>query len=173
VAVDPNSAIAAVTNLQNAGTTSVTGGIDVINLASVPPTRSTSASISQLTVNPTGIVDNPGNPNTSPVVAGTFYVTSTQQNAVYSFNPTTSGISTIRVGVNPYSVGFNYQTATLLTINSTSNTSSVIDSQNVKTRDTIGISSLSQFAIDVDQYENVGVIVDQNNNRVVFLAMPR
>jgi len=172
VAVDPNSATAAVTNLQNAGTTSVTGGIDVINLASVPPTRSTSSSISSLTVNPTGIVDNPGNPNTSPVVAGTFYVTSTQQNAVYTFNPITTSTSVIRVGINPYSLGFNYQTGTLLTINSTSNTSSVIDSQNFKTRDTIGISSLSQFAIDVDQYQNVSVIVDQNNNRVVFLAMP-
>jgi len=173
VAVDANSAVAAVTNLQNAGTTSVTGGLDIINLASVPPSRSTSSSISSLTVNPTGIVNNPGNPNSSPVLTGTFYVTSTQQNAVYSFNPTTSASSTIRVGVNPYSVGFNYQTATLLSINSTSNTSSVIDSQNFKTRDTIGISSLSQFAIDVDLFENVSVIVDQNNNRVVFLAMPK
>jgi hypothetical protein len=172
VAVDANSAVAAVTNLQNAGTTGVTGGIDVINLAAVPPVKSTTFSISSLTVNPTGIVNNPGNPNQTPVINGSFLVTSTQQNAVYSFNPTTATSSTIRVGVNPYSLGFNYQTATLLTINSTSNTSSVIDYQNFKTRDTLGISSLSQFAIDVDQFYNFGVIVDQNNNRVVFLAFP-
>jgi len=173
VAVDPNRAEAAVTNLQNAGTTAVTGGIDVINLASLPPAKITSASVSSLTVNPTGIVYDPGDPNTSPVVAGVFYVTSTQQNAVYSFNPDTGTSSTIRVGVNPYSVGFNYQTGTLFTINSTSNTSSVIDSQNFKTRDTLSISSQSQFAIDVDQFENTAVIVDQNNNRVLFLALPR
>ena len=173
VAVDPNRAEAAVTNLQNAGTTSVTGGIDVINLASVPPAKITSASVSSLTVNPTGIVYDPGDPNASPVVAGVFYVTSTQQNAVYSFNPDTGSASQIRVGVNPYSVGFNYQTGTLLSINSTSNTSSVIDSQNFKTRETLGLSSQSQFAIDVDQFENTAVIVDQNNNRVVFLALPR
>ena len=171
VAVDPNRALAAVTNLQNAGTTSVTGGVDLINLASSPPVR-TGTSTVPITVNPTGIVYNPGNPNVSPVVNGSFYITSTQLNAVYSFNPDTGTSSTIRVGVNPYSAGFNYQTGTLLTINSTSNTSSVIDAQNFKTRDTLGISSLSQFAIDVDQFENVGVIADQNNNRVVFLALP-
>ena len=172
VAVNPNAAVAAVTNLQNAGTTSVTGGVDVVSLATVPPTRSTSASLSSLTVNPTGIVYNPGDPNQTPVVTGSFYITSTQQNAVYSFNPTTGSTYTIRVGVNPYSVGFNYQTATLLSVNSTSNTSSLIDAQNFKTRNTLGISSLSQFAIDVDQFENISVIADQNNNRLVFLAMP-
>ena len=173
VAVDLNRAEAAVTNLQNAGTTSVTGGIDVINLASVPPAKITSTPVSTLTVNPTGIVNDPGDPNASPIVNSVFYVTSTQQNAVYSFNPDTGSASTIRVGVNPYSVGFNYQTGTLLTINSTSNTSSVIDSQNFKTRETLGLSSQSQFAIDVDQFENTAVIVDQNNNRVLFLALPR
>jgi len=173
VAVDPNRAEAAVTNLQNAGTTAVTGGIDIINLASVPPAKSTSASVQTLTVNPTGIVYDPGDPNASPVVNGVFYATSTQQNAVYSYNPDTGLPSQIRVGVNPYSVAFNYQTGTLLTINSTSNTSSVIDSQNFKTRETLGLSSQSQFAVDVDQFENTATIVDQNNNRVLFLALPR
>ena len=172
VAVDPNTSFAAVTNLQNAGTTILTGGIDVINLASVPPVKSTTSSISSLTANPTGIAYNPGDPNQTPVVAGTFLITSTQQNAVYSYNPTTTQTSTVRVGVNPYSLAFNFQTSTMLTINSTSNTSSVIDFQNFKTRDTLGISSLSQFAIDVDLFYNIGVIADQNNNRVVFLAFP-
>ena len=102
-----------------------------------------------------------------------FYATSTQQNAIYSFDPDTGAVQTIRVGINPYSVGYNYQTGTLLTINSTSNTSSVVDSQNLKTRQTLGISSLSQFAIAVDNFTNTAVIVDQNNNRVVSLALPK
>jgi hypothetical protein len=173
VAVDPNRAEAAVTNLHNAGTTSVTGGVDVISLASVPPSKTAASSISSLTVNPTGIAYDPGDPNVTPVINGLFYITSTQQNAIYAFNPDTGSSLTIRVGVNPYSVGFNYQTGTLLSVNSTSNTSSVIDSLNFKTRSTLGISSMSQFAVDVDQYENLGVIVDQNNNRVVFLALPQ
>ena len=33
--------------------------------------------------------------------------------------------------------------------------------------------SLSQFAIAVDNLTNIAVIVDQNNNRVVFLDLPK
>jgi hypothetical protein len=49
----------------------------------------------------------------------------------------------------------------------------VVDVQNFTTRQTLGISSMSQFAIDVDNVTNTAVIVDQNNNRVVFLALPK
>jgi len=167
IAVDPNRAVAVVTSLQNSGTTSVTGGLDVVTLATVPPIKSSTASISSLSASITGIVYDP-----APTTA-VFYATSTQQNAIYSFNPDTGGVQTIRVGINPFSVGYNYQTGTLLTINSTSNTSSVVDSQNLKTRQTLGISSMSQFAIAVDNLTNTAVIVDQNNNRVVFLALPK
>jgi len=167
IAVDPNRAVAVVTSLQNSGTTSVTGGLDVVNLATAPPIKSSTASISSLAASITGIVYDP-----APATA-VFYATSTQQNAIYSFNPDTSAVQTIRVGINPYSLGYNYQTGTLLTINSTSNTSSVVDSQNLKTRQTLGISSMSQFAIAVDNFTNTAVIVDQNNNRVVFLNLPK
>jgi len=102
-----------------------------------------------------------------------FYVTSTQQNAVYAFNPDSGSTQQIRVGINPFSIAYNYQTGAMLTLNSTSNTSSVIDSQNFKTRETLGISSQSQFAAAMDNLTNTAVIVDQNNNRVLFLAMPK
>ena len=167
IAVDPNRGIAVVTSLLNSGTTVVTGGLDVVNLATNPPIKSATASVSSLSASITGIAYDPA-PN--PAV---FYATSTQQNAIYSFNPDTGSIQTIRVGINPYSVGYNYQTGTLLTINSTSNSISVVDSQNLKTRQTLGISSMSQFAIAVDNFTNIAVIVDQNNNRVVFLNLPK
>ena len=173
IAVDPNRAVAAVTSLQNSGTTSVTGGIDVVNLATSPPIKSTTASVSSLSASLTGIVYDPGDPNGATGQTGLFYSTSTQQNAIYSLDPDTGSVQTIRVGVNPFSVGYNYQTGTLLTINSTSNSSSVVDVQNFKMRQTLGISSLSQFAIAVDNLTNIAVIVDQNNNRVVFLNLPK
>ncbi len=177
IAVDPNRAVAVVTNLQNSGTTAVTGGLDVITLATSPPIKSSTASVSSLAASLTGIVYDPGNPaissSTTLTQTGVFYATSTQANAIYSFNPDTGSTQTIRVGINPYSLGFNYQTGTLLTINSTSNTSSVVDTQNFKTRQTLGISSMSQFAIDVDNITNLAVIADQNNNRVVFLNLPK
>jgi DNA-binding beta-propeller fold protein YncE len=167
IAVDPNRAIAVITSLQNPGSTSVTGGLDVVTLATNPPIKSSTASISSLSASITGIVYDP-----APAVA-VFYATSTQQNAIYLFDPDTGSVGTIRVGINPYSLGYNYQTGTLLTINSVSNSSSVVDSQNLKTRQTLGISSMSQFAIAVDNFTNTAVIVDQNNNRVVFLNLPK
>jgi len=173
VAVDPNRDLAVVTNLQNSGTTSVTGGLDVVTLSGTP-VKSSTASVSSLSASLTGLVYDPGDPNgASSTATGVFYATSTQQNAIYSFNPSSTATQTIKVGINPYSLGFNFQTGTLLTINSTSNTASVVDAQNFKTRQTLGIASLSQFAIDVDKLTNISVIVDQNNNRVVFLAMPK
>jgi DNA-binding beta-propeller fold protein YncE len=167
IAVDPNRAVAVVTLLQNSGTTSAVAGLDVVNLSSQPPAKSTSASVSSLTAALTGIVYDPA---VNPAV---FYTVSTQQNAVYAFNPDTGNTQLIRVGINPFGLAYNYNTGTIATINSTSNSMSIIDSQNFKTRDTIGIGSLSQFPIAMDTLNNTAIIVDQNNNRVLFLAVPK
>jgi len=173
IAVDPTIPAAAVTTLQNSGTTSVTGGIDVVRLDSSPPIKTSTASVSSLPASLTGIVYDPGDPNGVTTPTGLFYATSTQSNSINAFNAITGSVQTIRVGINPFSVGYNYQTGTLLTINSTSNSSSVVDVQNFKMRQTLGISSMSQFAIAVDNLTNTAVIVDQNNNRVVFLNLPK
>jgi len=173
IAISPDQALAAVTNLQNTGTSSAAAGIDVVALPGPVPVRSSTASVASLTASLTGIVFDPApafNPTPTDAV---FYATSTQQNAVYSFDATTGTTNTIRVGMNPYSLGYNYQTGTLLTINSTSNTSSIVDSQNLKTRQTLGITSQSQFAVAVDNWFNTAVIADQNNNRVLLLALPK
>lgn len=167
IAVDPNRAEAVVTLLQNSGSTIAVAGLDVLTLASSPAVRSTSASVSSLTASLTGIVYDPA------VNPALFYATSTQQNAIYAFNPDSGSTNLIRVGINPYGVAYNYQTGGLLTINSTSDTSSVIDTQTFKTRATLGISSLSQFPVAMDNFGNTAIIVDQNNNRVIFLAMPK
>ncbi len=167
IAVDPNRAVAVVTLLQNSGTTAALAGLDVVNLSSQPPAKSTSASVSSLTAALTGIVYDPA---VNPAV---FYTVSTQQNAVYAFNPDTGNTQLIRVGINPFGIAYNYNTGTIATINSTSNSMSIIDSQNFKTRDTLGIGSLSQFPIAMDILNNTAIIVDQNNNRVLFLAVPK
>ena len=93
----------------------------------------------------------------------------------------------IRVGINPYSVAYNPQTGTLLTVNSgftppsdgtttltqNAGSSSVVDTQTFRTRATLGISSQSQFSAAMDSFTNTVVLVDQNNNRVLFVAMPK
>ncbi len=174
IAVDPNRAVAVVTTLQNSGTSSASGGLDVVNLSTQPPARSTSASVGSLTASLTGIAfDAAPSFNTPNAGTAVFYATSTQQNAIYSFNPDSGSTQLIRVGINPYGLAYNPQTGTILTINSTSNTSSIIDSQNFKTRNTLGISSLSQFPVAMDTLTNTVVIADQNNNRVIFLPVPK
>ena len=173
IAISPDQAIAVVTNLQNTGTSVASAGMDVVALSGSVPVRNTTASVSSLTASLTGIVFDPApafNPTPTDAV---FYAASTQQNAVYVFDPNTGSTNSIRVGINPYSLGYNFQTGTLLTINSTSNTSSIIDSQNLRTRQTLGISSQSQFAVAVDNWFNMAVIADQNNNRVLLLALPK
>jgi hypothetical protein len=174
IAIDPNRAIAVVTNIQNSGTTSATGGLDVINLTTTPPSKSTTSSISSLTANPTGIVYDPAvPPYPSPAL---FYAASTQQNAIYSFDPDSGTTQLIRVGINPYSLAYNYQTGTMISVNTTSNTSSVIDAVNAPTfatRQTLGISSQSQFAVAIDSFTNTAVMADQNNNRVLILPLPK
>ena len=172
ISVDPVRSIAAVSVLQNPGSTSVSGALDVVNLATNPPVRSSTASVSSLTASITGLAYDPGDPLTTPVTPSVFYATSTQANAIFSFNPDFGSVQQVRVGINPYSVGYNPQTGTLLTINSTSNSASLVDVQTFKTVDTLGITSQSQFAIAVDPITNTAVIVDQNNNRVLGLALP-
>jgi hypothetical protein len=170
IAIDPNRQEAVVTNIQNSGTIGSTGGLDVISIAAWPPTKSTTASINQLTSNPTGIVYDPA------VNPALFYAASTQQNALYTFNPDSASTAQIPVGVNPYSVAYNYQTGTIVSVNSTSNTTSVIDASSAptfNTRATLGISSQSQFAVAIDPMTNIAVMVDQNNDRVLLLPIPR
>jgi DNA-binding beta-propeller fold protein YncE len=166
IAVDPSRSVAVVTNLQGSGSTNSIAGADVISLSSTPPARFISATISGLTSSPTGIALDPA---VSPAL---FYITSTQANTVYSFNPDTSATSQIKVGINPFSVAYNYQTGAMLTVNSTSNTSSIVDTQGFHTRHTLGISSQSQFAAATDNLTNTVVMVDQNNNRVMLVPLP-
>ncbi|HTZ48012.1 MAG TPA: hypothetical protein VMH20_10490 [Verrucomicrobiae bacterium] len=178
IAIDPNRDEAVVTNVQNAGTTAITGGLDVINLATSPPTKTTTASISSLTANPTGIVYDPaaisGSCSIPCTSSALFYVSSTQQNAIYTFDPDSSTTTLVRVGINPYSLAYNYQTGAMVTANSTANTMSVVDAVNAPTfatRATLGISSQSQFALAIDNYTNTAVMVDQNNDRVLLIPV--
>jgi hypothetical protein len=168
IAVDPNRGVAVVTALQQVQLGSVSGVLDVVTLNG-SPTKSSSSSLSTLSSAPTGIVYDPA-PN--PAV---FYTTSPQLNSVYTFNPDTGGTQTVRVGVNPFSIAYNYQTGTLLSVNaaSTGNSISVIDSQTLSTQATVGIGSQAQFAAAMDNVYGTAVIADQNNNRVLFVPMPK
>ena len=172
VAIDPDRGtngrgLAVVTCLQSNGASSPSGCLDAVDIGSTTPVRSTSGSTSFLTSTPTGIVFDP---SVSPAL---FYAVSTQGNVITAFNPDAGTTQTIKVGINPNAIAYNFQTGTILTVNSLSNTISIVDSQTFATKATLGIGAASNFAAAIQTLTNLAVIADQANNRVLLFPLPK
>lgn len=172
VAIDPDRGsngrgLAVVTSLQLNGAASPFGSLDAVDIGAAVPFRSTFASISFLSATPTGVVFDP---SVSPAL---FYAVSTQGNVITTFNPDSGQAQTIKVGINPNAIAYNFQTGTILTVNSLSNTISVVDSQTFTTKATLGIGATSKFAAAIQTFTNLAVIADQANNRVILFPLPK
>jgi DNA-binding beta-propeller fold protein YncE len=172
VAIDPDRGtngrgLAVVTCLILSGASSPFLALDAVDIGASTPVRSTSASTSFLSSTPTGLVFDP---SVSPAL---FYAVSTQGNVITAFNPDSGGTQTIKVGINPNAIAFNFQTSTILTVNSLSNTISVVDSQTFATKATLGIGATSKFAAAIQTFTNLAVIADQANNRVILFPLPK
>jgi len=172
VAIDPDRGtngrgLAVVTTLQLNGASTPFGALDAIDIGGTVPVKSSSASISGLLSTPTGIVFDPA---VSPAL---FYATSTQGNQISVFNPTTGGVSSIKVGINPTAIAYNFQSSTILTVNALSNSISIVDSQTFRTKATLGIGSIARFSTAIHTLTNLAVIADQANNRVLLFPVPK
>jgi len=170
VAIDPDRGsngrgLAVVTCLVLNGASSSFGALDAVDIGLAIPVKSTSASTSFLSSTPTGIVFDPS--------TALFYAVSTQGNVITAFNPDTSQTQTIKVGINPNAIAYNFQTGTILTVNSLSNTISIVDSQTFATKATLGIGATSKFAAAIQTFTNLAVIADQANNRVILFPLPK
>jgi DNA-binding beta-propeller fold protein YncE len=194
VAIDPNLAacattttstggigVAAVTALQLATTAgqSASAVIDSVDISTNVPAQCTTIAVATTGATPTGIVYDPaGGPvatNSNGTLAqppGVFYVTGSQTNSVYVFNPTAGSATPAAVGINPTSLAVNPNTGTLLTVNSLNNTISVLDTQTLKTRATLGIPGSTQFAAAIHPLTNMAVIADSANNRILIVPLP-
>ena len=171
IAVDPDgnngSGIAAVTGLQIGGSLQAFGSLSVLDLTSNgSPVQSTTLSVSTISATPTGIAYDPA--GATPL----FYIATSQANSVATYNPTSGIASSFRVGINPTSVASNFQTGSILTVNSASNTISIIDARTFQTRATLSIGSTSPFAAAIYPTTNLAVISDQANNRVFLFPLP-
>jgi DNA-binding beta-propeller fold protein YncE len=172
VAIDPDRGtngrgLAVVTGVQLNGASPPIGVLDAIDIGGSTPTKITSASVS-IPSAPTGIVFDPA---VSPAL---FYATSSQANQISSFNPDTGGsMQTIKVGINPNAIAYNFQTGTILTVNALSNTISIVDSQTFRTKATLGIGAASKFAAAIQTSTNLAVIADRANNRVLLFPLPK
>jgi YVTN family beta-propeller protein len=189
VAIDPNRAacgsatatgigVAVITALQLSSGSSL-GALDTVDISSAVPVQCTTVTPASVTATPTGIVFDPAGqaagtsassaPGTTP---GVFYATGSQGNVIYVFNPDTGTATPANVGINPTSLAVNYNTGTLLTVNSLSNTVSVLDTQTLKTRATLGIGGSTQFAAAIHPLTNMAVVTDQANNRLIIMPLP-
>ena len=173
VAIDPdrgtnNNGLAVVTALQLVSGSAPVGVLDAIDLGGQSPAKSTTASVGSVTSTPTGIVFNP---TVSPTL---FYATSSGGNVVTTFNPDTGASTSVHVGINPTSLAINPQTGGIVTVNSASQTISIIDtlSNPFKTRSTFGLGGSPQFGVAIDQFTNLAVLADQANNRVLIFPVP-
>jgi DNA-binding beta-propeller fold protein YncE len=182
IAIDPDrgtnsNGLAVVTAL--ALTSSFPRGVlDSVDIGSTSPAKSTTAAVGTVTLTPTGVVFDP---SVSPTL---FYAVSSGGNLVSSFNPDTGASSSVRVGINPTSLALNPQTGGILTVNTLSNTISIVDalSSPFKTRRSYGlpgppplnttINQLQTNQVAIDQFLNVAVIVDQAHHRVLLFPMP-
>ncbi len=172
VAIDPDRGtsgrgLAVVTCLTLNGGSSPFGALDGVDIGAATPIRSISASTSFLSATPTGIVFDP---SVSPAL---FYAVSTQGNVITAFNPDSGQTAQIKVGINPNAIAYNFQTGTILTVNSLSNSISVVDSQTFATKATLGIGATSKFAAAIQTFTNLAVIADQANNRVILFPLPK
>jgi YVTN family beta-propeller protein len=153
VAIDPSTNVAAVA-------ASTSGTVDLVNLpGSTMEGRATGFQV------PTGLALDPVN--------GLFLVANSLQNTVNILDPVTLVAAQIRIGINPTSLDYNFQTSTLVTVNSASNTVSVVDFLGGRTRAVLGLDGSAQFSVAINPRTNIAVIVDQNNNRVLVVPLPR
>ncbi|PYT98877.1 MAG: hypothetical protein DMG34_21215, partial [Acidobacteria bacterium] len=157
VAIDPTRNIAAVA--EGASSTVV-----IVDL-------STSQILSRVTgfALPTGAIYDPD--------SDTFLVTSSLANNFGSViaHPDTDTYSVTfnRVGINPTSIDYNYRSSTLVTANTSSQTLSVMDFLTKTIKAIIPLAVSQQFAVAIDPMTNRAFVVDQNNNRVIVVPLPR
>jgi DNA-binding beta-propeller fold protein YncE len=107
-----------------------------------------------------------------------FLVASSTTNNIYSFHvdPATGTYSApvgYSVGLNPTSLDYNYRASTLVTGNALSQTLSVMDYLSGKVKAIIPISVSQQFGVAIDPTTNLAVVIDQNNNRILIVPLPR
>jgi DNA-binding beta-propeller fold protein YncE len=170
VAIDPDrgvnaTGLAVVTSV-DISSSPASGELDSVDLSIGAPSFN-SVNIGTVGTTPTGIVFDPAS-----LPSRLFYAAESDNNAFVAYNPDTLSATTVQVGINPASIGYNFQTSTILTVNSTSNTVSVVDAQTFQTKATLGIGGVSLFATAIEPLSNLALIVDQQNNRVLLFPLP-
>jgi YVTN family beta-propeller protein len=177
VAIDPTLNLTATAcELVPTSTTAQAGALDIGLIGGNPSTNR----IFGLQI-PTGVIFDPVNQ--------VFLVANSAQNQIVIVDPVTFNATTLRAGIDPTSLDYNFQTSTLVTVNSASNSISVLDYVCPPTgvnpacgapqvRAVLALSgsqsfsTLLQFAVAIDPKLNLAVVVDKANSRLLLIPLP-
>jgi YVTN family beta-propeller protein len=174
VAIDPNPSYpyAAV------ATDSATSSVDFLDLSNAEALAGRTTGLS----NPTGIVFDPVNQ--------VFLAANSLQNQIVIIDPTSFLPTPVAVGMGPTSLDYNFQTRTLVTVNSVSHSMSILAytcppslaapaclGPQVST--VIGIGGSEETtpvfgpnAVAIDPILNLAVLIDEDNNQVLLVPVP-
>jgi DNA-binding beta-propeller fold protein YncE len=152
VAIDPPNHLAVVAN-------SSSNTASLVDLNS-----STTTHTSNSIIFPQGVAFDP--------VLGNFLVTSGASNQVFIFSPSTVSSSAIRVGIDPSSIAYNFESGTLVTANNLSGTMTVVDFIDQTVRGVFSLQSSTQFAVDIHPQTNLAVVADTVGNQLLLVPLP-
>lgn len=102
-----------------------------------------------------------------------FIALNAAQNNLVIINPTTLFTTPVRIGINPASIDYNFQTGTLVTANYQSHTLTVMDYQNQVVKAVVSVDNSTQFGLAINPSSNTALVVDTANNRLLIVPLPR
>jgi DNA-binding beta-propeller fold protein YncE len=106
-------------------------------------------------------------------VGGMFIVSSEDTNSIFFVNPTTFQVTSARVGINPAAIAYNELTSTLVSANTASSTITVLDIQTQRVSANMGVPGSYLVSVAIHKERNLAVIVDQANNRLLLVPLPK
>jgi DNA-binding beta-propeller fold protein YncE len=181
--VDQNPVAAAVDPGLNLAAVAAASAQSAVDLLDMSPASFVGRASGGTLQNPSGVVFDPVNQ--------IFVVANSLLNNLVFIDPVTFIQTSSRVGINPTSLDYNFQTSTLVSLSSSTHILAVLDyvcPPNVllpacaapQVRAVLGLGGVqnSNFvlgpnAVAVDPKLNLGALVDPDNNRVLLVPLPR
>jgi len=113
---------------------------------------------------PAGIVFDPVNK--------VYISTSSLGNNLIFLDPVTQQLRSTRIGINPTSIAYNFETSTIVTVNSLSSTVSVMDINDQHVKANLGLMGSLLGAVAIHPRTNLIYIADQQNSRLLIVPLP-
>jgi len=154
VAIDPTRNQAAVAQAAQ-------NNVAIVSLAGTPSILARVTSGLQL---PTAVTYDPASDR--------FLALSSLGNNLFIITPDTFQATQARVGINPTSLASNFNSSTIVTLNTASNTLSVMDALQLRIRVVLPLSGSQRSSVDIHPQTNLAVVADGPNNRVLLVPLP-